>query len=297
MSKILDENKNGLVKKASLLNLSAKTLADSLKSGCFKSVYRGQGIEFYGVRDYNCGDNVRSIDWNVTARMGRPFIKLYDEDRELQVFFVLDRSLSMFSSSGKQTRLQAASQIAALLVLACLLNNSSIGAVLFDGRIQFSTKAKSGRDHAMMILSQLDQMQEKMTKGSALASALTGTIKMLKKRSMVFVISDFRTEGYQEPLARLAVNNDVIAIKITDQLDNELPQIGTAFFVDLESGFQQKIPTASKAFKNAWLKESRHRNDVWKEFCVRHGIAPLILSTEEDPFLSLNRFFLSRRKI
>ena len=297
MSEILDENKNGLVKKASLLNLSAQTLAESLRMGGFKSVYRGQGIEFHGVREYNPGDNVRSIDWNVTARMGRPFIKLYEEDRELQVLFILDRSLSMFSSSGKKTRVQTASEVAALLVLACLQNQSSVGAVFFDGKINFTTKPKAGRDHAMSILSRLDEIQQKIEKGSALSGALTAAEKMLKRHSMIFVISDFRTDGWQDSLARLAVVNDVIAIKVTDPIDSELPGIGTAVFADLESGFQQKIPASSKAFKTAWLEANRRRNDVWKEFCVRHGVNPLFLSTSEDPFLALNRFFLARRSV
>lgn len=296
MLKIFDENSNRLVQKASLLKLSAKTLADNLRLGGFKSLYRGQGIDFYGVREYNAGDNVRSIDWNVTARMGHPFVKLYEEDRELQVFFVLDRSLSMFSGTNKKTRIQVASEAAALLVLACLQNNSSIGAVFFDGKIRFSTKAKTGRDQAMMILSRLDEAEEKIEKGSVLGSALKGAHKLLKKRSLVFVISDFRSSLWQENLARLAEKNDVVAMRITDSLDSELPEIGTAFFSDIESGITRKFPTSLKAFKNAWFEDNRRRLDNWKEFCLRHGASPVILSTADDPAFVLNKFFCSRRE-
>lgn len=296
MPKFFDENSNRLVQKASLLKLSAKTLADNLRQGGFKSLYRGQGMDFYGVREYNAGDNVRSIDWNVTARLGHPFVKLYEEDRELQVFFVLDRSLSMFCGTGTKTRIQTASEAAALLVLACLHNHSSVGAVFFDGKIRFSTKAKAGRDQAMMILSRLDEAEEKIVRGSVLASALKGAHKLLKKRSLVFVISDFRSSGWQDSLARLAEKNDVVALRITDALDSGLPEIGTALFSDVESGVTRSFPTSFKAFKNAWFEDNRRRMDSWKEFCLRHGISPVVLSTAEDSALVLNRFFCSRRE-
>lgn len=294
MSKILDENKNGLVQKASLLKLTAKTLADNIRSGSFRSLYRGQGIEFSDVRDYLPGDNVRAIDWNVTARMGRPFIKQYEEDRELQVFFVLDRSLSMFSGSNTHTKIEAASEAAALLVLACLQNDSSIGAVFFDGKIRFSTKAKSGREQAMLILSRLDEAESKIEKGSVLSNAMTGAAKLLKRRSMIFVISDFRTTGWEDSFARLAAKNDVIALRITDPADSELPEIGTVSFMDMESGIVRRFPTSSPVFKNKWFEDNRYRVDSWKEFCVRHGAYPLTLSTSEEPALVLNRFFESR---
>lgn len=294
MAKLLSENKTELVKKASLLNLSAKTLAENLRSGNFKSLYRGQGIEFNGVREYNPGDNVRSIDWNVSARLARPFIKQYEEDRELHVFFVLDRSVSMFCGSNKKSKIETASNAAALLVLACLINNSSIGAVFFDGKIRFSAKASAGKEHAMMILSHLDEVDERIEKGSVLSNALTGAIKILKKRSMVFVISDFRTTGWETPLARLAVRNDVIALRITDPSDSELPEIGNVAFVDMESGERKRFSTSSKDFKSQWFEDNRQRVENWKSFCIRHGAYPLCLSTTEEPFLVLNQFFMSR---
>ena len=294
MPKILGENKNGLVKKASLLNLAAVSLADNLRSGNFKSLYRGQGIEFNGVREYNPGDNVRAIDWNVTARMARPFIKQYEEDRELQVLFVLDRSLSMFTGSNGQSKIQTASEAAALLVLACLQNQSSIGAVFFDGKIRFSARVKAGKDHAMMILSRLDELEADIESGSVLTSALSGAQKLLKRRAMVFVISDFRTTGWQDSLARLALKNDVIALRITDPTDSELPEIGTVAFVDMESGERRRFSTSSTSFKAEWFEDNRRRLDSWKEFCVRHGVWPLCLSTSEEPALVLNRFFGSR---
>lgn len=294
MPKILDENKNELAKKASLLNLAAKTLADNLKSGNFKSLYRGQGIEFRDVREYNVGDNIRSIDWNVTARMARPFVRRYEEDRELQVFFVLDRSFSMFAGSGKKTKIQTASEASVLLVLASLYNSSSIGAVFFDGKIRFSARAKSGREQAMMILKHLEETEAKLEQGSALCGALNGASKLLKKRSLVFVISDFRTTGWEEALARLSQKNDVVALRITDALDSELPEVGTVSFMELESGKLGRFPTSSRDFKNLWFEDNRRRIENWRKFCLRHGAYPVQLSTSDDPASFLNRFFKSR---
>lgn len=291
MWKILRENKESLAKRASLLKLSAKILADRMCSGSFKSVARGQGIEFSDVREYLPGDNVRAVDWNVTARMGRPFIKQYEEDREMNVFFVVDRSSSMFSGSEGKSKLETASETAALLLLAAGQKGACVGAVFFDGKIQFSTKAKSGQQQIMMIFSKLDKPEENVEQGSVLSNALTGTSKLLKKRSLVFVISDFRTAGWKESIARLAQKHDVIAVLITDRIDRELPEIGTVPFYDMESGTVRKFPTSMKKFKEEWFKYSRRQTDSWKEFCVRHGVSPLMISTKEDPFLVLKSFF------
>mgnify|MGYP002853791836 CR=1 FL=1 len=294
MPKILSKNKTGILKKASLLHLSATTLADHMKSGNFRSLYRGQGIEFCDVRDYLLGDNIRSIDWNVTARMGRPFIKQYEEDRELQVFFVLDRSSSMLLGSQNKSRLECASEAAALLLLAAGKTGASVGAVFFDGKIRFSTSPKAGHEQQMLILSNLDELDESIEEGSVLSNALTGALKLLKKRSLVFVISDFRSTGWQKPLARISAKNDVIALRITDPLDSSIPNIGTVTFRDPENGTLVKLPSASKKFQSAWLEENRHRIDLWQEFCIRHGSYPLTLSTTEEPALVLNRFFAHR---
>lgn len=294
MAKLLKDSKKGLVQRSSLLHIAAMTLADHMKSGTFKSLYRGQGIEFCDVREYLNGDNVRAIDWNVTARMGKPFIKQYEEDRELQVFFVIDRSLSMHTGTGEKSKVETASETAALLLLAAEHNSSPVGAVFFDGQIRFSTMAKSGRQHVMMLLSRLDESDKEIEKGSVLSSALAGAFKLLKKRSLVFVISDFRADGWQENLARLAVRNDVVALKITDSIDSDIPDIGTAVFFDPESGVIRKFPTSFKKFKTLWFEDNRNRTDAWKEFCLRHGAYPLILSTSEDPAMVLNRFFTRR---
>ena len=292
-------NVNRLAQRASSLRLAAITLAENMRNGSFKSLYRGQGIEFSDVREYLNGDNVRSIDWNVTARMGRPFIKQYEEDRELSVFLILDCSRSMELGSDV-TRLSLAQEASALLLLACEHIAGAIGAVFFDGKIQFSCPPKAGRENSMMILSKLDKLDsipeyEKID-GSVLSNAITGAAKLLKKRSLVFILSDFRSSRWEKPFARLAQKHDVVALRITDPSDSELPEIGTIPFYDAESKKKSLFPTLSRRFKAQWREANQKRSEQWKDFCSKHGAFPLSISTQEDAVSTLQRFFKQKAR-
>ena len=293
-------NTTRLAKKASQLRLSAISIAENMQNGSFKSLYRGQGIEFSDVREYLHGDNVRSIDWNVTARMGRAFIKQYEEDKELSVFLILDCSRSM-ESGLDSSRLSQAQEAAALLLLAAEHISGAIGAVFFDGKIQFSCEPKAGRENSMMILSKLDKLdstpEDEKTGGSVLPNAITGAAKLLKKRSLVFILSDFRSAKWEKPFARLAQKNDVIAVKITSPTDSELPNIGTVPFFDPETNKKGLFPTLSKRFKHEWREANRQRTDSWKDFCIKHGASPVLLSTEDDAALVLSRFFKQKARL
>ena len=292
-------NVNRLAQRASSLRLAAITLAENMRNGSFKSLYRGQGIEFSDVREYLNGDNVRSIDWNVTARMGRPFIKQYEEDRELSVFLILDCSRSMELGSDV-TRLSLAQEASALLLLACEHNAGAMGAVFFDGKIQFSCPPKSGRENSMMILSKLDKIDSipeyEKSDGSALSNAINGAAKLLKKRSLVFILSDFRSSRWDKPFARLAQKHDVVALRITDPSDSELPEIGTIPFYDAESKKKSLFPTLSRRFKAQWREANQKRSEQWKDFCSKHGAFPLSISTQEDAVSTLQRFFKQKAR-
>ena len=291
MKHLLAVNRETLAKQAALLRLTAASLADSFKTGSFRSLFRGQGIEFSGVREYLRGDDVRAIDWNVTARMGKPYVKLFEEERELQIFIVVDRSFSMFSGTGSRTRYRTAAEAAVLVAMAAEINASSIGAVFFDGDIQFSCAPESGRKRTMLLLARLDEVDEYGTAGSALESALTGAGKLLKKRSLVFVFSDFRTVGWITSLASLAQKNDVVAVRIVDEIDNELPEIGTVPFIDSETAVRLVLPSSSSSFRNAWRSDNRRRFMHWQESCIRHGAVPLALSTDDEIARVLSNFF------
>lgn len=311
-----------LVKRAASLHLASRTLFESLRSGSFKSLHKGRGVELSGVREYLLGDDVRSIDWNVTARMGRPFVKLFEEDRELVLFLVVDASLSMATGGGKKgrSRLYTGCEAAALMALAASQGGGSVGGVIFDGDILYSHKPKSGNGHALLFLKQLENVltgsggtgfskegeeggssfgEEKnqlgrATVGSSLNKALRGAASLLKKTSLVMVISDFRAAGYQQDLAILSSRHDVITVRITDPVDSQLEGMGSLPFVDPETGYKQVLPTSSAAFQQGWKDANRKRIERWQASCYRRGAVPLQVSTQEDVAVALQRFFSAR---
>lgn len=295
MYNFLTGNKDSLSKKASYLRIASRSLAESLKTGSFSSLYKGQGIEFSGVREYLRGDDVRSIDWNVTARMSKPYVKMFDEEHELQVFLIVDRSASMFSGSRGRLKYSTAAEVSALITLACEYNASPVGAVFFDGGISLTLKPEAGKDRTMLLLSHLDKV-ENVKPGSVLGNAIQGAAKVLKKRTLVFIISDFRTQHWQDSFKLLAQKNDVVAVRVTDNSDWLLENMGSIPFTDRETGVRMVLPTSSASFKTAWREDFRQRTEKWSDFCLRHGVSPVSISTSDDTLRVLSSFFKEQRK-
>ncbi|MCR5762463.1 MAG: DUF58 domain-containing protein [Treponema sp.] len=291
------DKRTALSKKARLLHLSALSLAEGMKNGAFHSLYKGDGIEFRGVREYLKGDDVRAIDWNVTARMGHPYVKVFEEDKELDVFIIIDTSRSMLSGSGTVTRLEKAMECASLLTLASYHNTSPVGAVLFDGKIRFSCPPKSGHEQVMFLLSQFEKDYKSEENGSALDNALLGAGRLLKKRTLVMVFSDFRTSGWLDSFARLCTKHDVVAVRIEDPSDEKLPAVGAIQFKDMESNYSCFLPTSSSSFQKEWAKANQLRVESWKYECMRHGGIPLAVNTQEDSLHELYNFFSKRERV
>ncbi|MCQ2611659.1 MAG: DUF58 domain-containing protein [Treponema sp.] len=288
------ENKDSLIARASTLRITTRMLANTLANGSFRSLYHGQGIEFSGVREYLRGDDVRAIDWNVTARSSKPYVKVFEEERELQIFLVIDRSLSMQTGTKGKSRYEAAMEAAALLIMAAEHNANPVGAVLFSGEVEFECSPKAGSKQTMILLSQLDKIPANQKPGSFLGNALTGAGRVLKKRSLVFVISDFRMRDWEDPFVHLAAKHDVIAVRIGDPSDYTLPEIGAVPFRDPENDIIRVFPTHSKSFRNSWQEDGRMRLNRWKDTCLKRGGFPLSISTTEDPLAVLTSFFSTR---
>ena len=298
MAKRYLANNESLIKKALYLRLMAEDIADGMKSGNFRSLYRGQGIEFAGVRDYMRGDDIRTIDWNVTARMGRPYIKIFEEERELQIFLIVDSSLSMQleNTSGRRTKYAAAAETAALVAIAAEINSCPTGAVFFDGAIHFSCEPSLGKENTMQILNHLDRLPATTVTGSVLQNAITAAAKVLRKRTLVFILSDFRSGGWEKPLINLSQKNDVIAINLHDENDDELPSLGTVTFKDAESGIKMNLPTSSLAFKKEWRNFNEMNQSRWQDFCIKHGVMPVVLDTKTEPVQVLNQIFTRKAR-
>ena len=299
MAKRYLANNESLIKKALYLRLMAEDIAEGMKSGNFRSLYHGQGIEFAGVREYNRGDDIRTIDWNVTARMGRPYIKIFEEERELQIFLIVDssRSMQLENATDRRTKYAAAAETAALVAIAAEINACPTGAVFFDGAINFSAEPALGKENTMQILNHLDRLPPSPVSGSVLPNAITAAAKVLRKRTLVFILSDFRCADWEKPLINLAQKNDVIAINLHDAADEELPSLGTVKFMDVETGRKMSLPSSSTAFKKEWRNYNEMNQNRWQDFCIKHGIMPVILDTKTEPVQVLNQIFARKARL
>ncbi|MDR0597240.1 MAG: DUF58 domain-containing protein [Treponema sp.] len=292
-----------LLRRIATFPLVARGLAEDLLSGDFRSVFKGQGIEFDEARRYEPGDDVRSIDWNVSARFGAAYVKMYREERELTVCLVADISASMFAagasdgdfpSSARMRRRDQAILAAALVAFSAERAGQRIGAVCFDREIRRVFRPRKGRSHAMSVIGALLSAGEG-GKGSDLALALKGTGRLLKRRSLVVILSDFLSINWEQELGHLCSRHDVIVIGITDPLDRDMPNLGLLAMEDPETGAALHAPTGFPSFRSAWADWHNDRTKLWKALCRRCGAAYLELSTAEDAPAALTRFFGGRR--
>ncbi len=289
------KNSYSLSHRASSLRLVSRSIANALHVGNFRSMYKGRGVDYAGAREYLYGDDIRAIDWNVTARMGKPYIKLFEEDKELIVFVIVDRSASMESGSGKRSRLELASETAVLMIFAAMQNASPVGGILFNGELEFSSIPKTGKDHAMVLFSKIDTPPIHNTKGSSLSLSLRYASRLLKNRSLVLILSDFRCGGYEKDIAALASKHDVVAVRIHDETDSALPNVGTVEFFDPETQTKKPFATSNLAFQKEWKSYNERHFERWHAMCTKRGIDTLTLSTNDDPVQDLAQFFSSRR--
>jgi uncharacterized protein (DUF58 family) len=200
-------------------------------------------------------------------------------------------------SSERRTRYAAAAETAALVAIAAEINNCPTGAVFFDGAIHFSCEPSLGKENTMQILNHLDRLPSTPTPGSVLPNAISAAAKILRKRTLVFVLSDFRSGGWEKPLINLAQKNDVIAINLHDAADEELPSLGTVTFQDAESGLKMSLPSSSPAFKKEWRTYNEMNQNRWQDFCIKHGIMPVVLDTKTEPVQILNQIFARKSRI
>jgi uncharacterized protein (DUF58 family) len=264
-------------------------------SGGFRSVFRGNGIEFEEVRRYEQGDDIRFIDRNVSARFGTPYVKLYREERELTVFTVLDCSASMFSGGkGDVNRFEQALLAAALIGFSAERAGQRFGALFFDNEVRQLFKPGKGRAHLMAVVSAALSVRPE-GRGSALSSAIRGAGSLLKRRSLVTLISDFRCPDWEGELRGLAGKHDFIAVRISDPFDYEFPGFGFLTVEDPESGKTIQAATGFSSFRRAWREWNEGQSAAWADACRRLGLARLELSTTDDAPSVLKFFFQGRR--
>ncbi|MBP1582612.1 MAG: DUF58 domain-containing protein [Victivallales bacterium] len=270
-----------LAKKVRYLQIRTSKTVNEVMAGEYKSAFRGSGMEFDEVREYQPGDEVRSIDWNVTARQGRPFVKRFHEERELTVLFAVDLSASGLLGTRSQSKNELAAELCALLSFAAIKSNDKAGLLLFTDRRELFLPPAKGTTHALRLIREVLGFSPE-GKGTDIASALDYLGKIQRKRAVIFLISDFQDSGYEHQLRLLSRRHEVIAIRVTDPAERELPDLGLLELEDAETGERALVDTSShqaqKAFRNLQELQDRKLLEMFRSL----DIGFLDLSTGKD---------------
>jgi uncharacterized protein (DUF58 family) len=288
-------DQNRAYQSARRLQLISNKLVESLLAGNYRSVFKGQGIEFDEVREYVEGDDARLIDWNVSSRLGTPFTKIFREERELTLFLLADMSASMHGGTREETRQSVQRLLFSLLSLAAAQNNDKMGALFYTGRIEHWVSPVKGRKHALRLIQDMVRFEPRGS-GSDLALALRTAGEALKRRGICVILSDFKTTGYYKDLSLLARRHDVIAIRIVDPVDELYPETGLLRLEDPETGRTILAPGRSRRFRKQYHDYWQTQRRQWRRECRRRGVATLEVGTDEDPAVKLLQFFQRRRR-
>ena len=276
------------------IELRARRLVNTLFSGEYRSVFRGQGIEFAEVRAYQHGDDFRSIDWNVTARMGSPYVKTFEEERELTLLLVVDRSGSV-EFGRPATKSEIAVEVAAVLALAAARQHDRVGAVIFSGGIDHVVPPGKGRTHALRVIRDLLAFTPQ-DRGTNLKAALAYVARLLRHRSIVVVLSDFRARGWEQQLCRVAVRHEVIAITVDDSRESRLPETGWIELEDAESGTKMLVDTSSDDTRLRLQIAAEEARLTRARSLKQAGVDHIALQTDRPYAEALHRAFAERAR-
>lgn len=274
--------------------VSSKAVNEML-AGEYHSVFKGRGVEFHEVREYQTGDDVRSVDWNVTARMGRPFVKRYVEERQLSLFFVVDLSASgQFGSAGKAKN-DIAAELCALLAFSAIKNNDKVGLVVFTGKVELFVPPGKGISHVLRIIRNLLSF-EPSSKKTDIAGALEYLGRLHYKKSVVFLVSDFLDSAYEEPMKVIARRHDLIAVSVRDPGEMELADAGLIDLADAETGKRVVVDSSSPAVRRAFAARALARQRALAESFLSMEIDHIPVECGDDTLRDLVTFFRQRER-
>lgn len=283
-----------VLKQVKGIELRTRALVNSLFTGDYRSVFRGQGIEFAEVRAYQQGDDFRAIDWNVSARMGHPFVKTFVEERELTLLLVVDQSGSLHFGRP-YTKAGLAVEVGSVLALAAARHNDRVGALLFADRVEFVVPPAKGRPHALRVVRDLVAFRPR-GRGTNLAEALRYAAKLLPHRAIVVVLSDFRAEGWEEPLGQLATRHEVVAVTIDDPREVDLPDAGWVELEDAETGRRVLLDTSHPGSRATVRVAAERQLQDRNRKLVQVGVDRVALHTHIPYALPLRRAFAKRAR-
>jgi uncharacterized protein (DUF58 family) len=284
-----------LIKSIRTLEIKTKGLTKQVFSGQYKSAFKGRGMAFSEVRDYQIGDEIRTIDWNVTARYNSPFVKVFEEERELTVMFLVDISGSSEFGFELRSKKQRQIEIAATLAFSALANNDKVGAILFSDQIELYISPQKGREHVLLILRQLIEFEPK-SQGTNLTEALKFLRNTHKKRSISFLISDFECENpFMEDAKRTKKHHDLVAIKVNDRSEQKIPLSGWIQFFNSETNETTWVNAGSESTQQLFKNEFELRENNLSDEFKRSGIDHVFIDTEQNIVPPLVQLFKSRR--
>jgi uncharacterized protein (DUF58 family) len=288
-----------ILRKIRHVELKTRGLVSATFAGQYRSVFKGRGMNFEEVREYAPGDEVRTIDWNVTARFGEmhgnAFVKKFTEERELTVVLVVDVSASGRFGGVELSKRELAAEVASVLAFSATRNNDKVGLLLFSDHVELFIPPKKGRPHALRIIREI-LFFEPQGRGTKPGPALDYLNRVVTKRSVVFMISDFQTEDFSRQLAVTSRRHDLVAIPIVDPRERDLPDIGTVTLEDSETGEQIQVNTSSQATRDAFAHLADKRRADLEKLLRRHGIDAIELQTDSDYIPALRAFFRTRER-
>lgn len=284
-----------LLKKIQRFHFRTKGLANDLFAGQYESAFKGRGIEFAEVREYQIGDDIRTIDWNVSARFGHPFVKVFHEERELTVMLLLDLSGSHLFGSRIRFKRELMAEVAGMLAFLAIRTNDKVGAILFSSRMEKFIPPKKGPSHVWRLIKEIFTY-EPQDLNTNIDAALTYLNRVAKRHTIVFLISDCMDTGFEKSLRLTAKKHDLTVIRVSDPAEDELPDVGLVFLRDPETGQVALINTRSKGLRERWRIQRREQADYISEILKRAGVDLVALSTDGPVVEPLTRLFNTRRR-
>jgi uncharacterized protein (DUF58 family) len=284
-----------ILKKVRALEIKSKKLASDLFTGEYHSAFKGKGMSFKEVREYAAGDDIRFIDWNVSARFGHPFSKVFEEERELTVMLLIDISESSSFGTVHATKKDMITEIAAVLSFAAVNNGDKIGVIFYAGEVEGYIPPKKGRQHALYIVRRMLSIVAK-TKGTAVSKALRYFNNTTRQTSIAFVLSDFLDANYEDALRVTSKKHDVIGVKLYDKMDMQLPDAGLMQVQDAETGERKWVDSSNEFVRYSYQQEFFRVTEYSTQVFKKAGSDLLHVRTGEDYVKILQRFFLSRNK-
>jgi len=283
-----------IIKQVKKIELFTRNLVDGLIAGNYHSIFRGQGIEFSEIREYNTGDDIRAIDWKVTARFNHPYVKEFIEERDLRVYFVFDYSASSRFGNLVEKRRKAI-ELSATLMFSALRNNDNVGLFIFTDSVETYIPARKGRRHVLKLISNLVSHTPKSKKTDVNIS-LASISNIIKKRSIIFIISDFYSTDFMKPLSILKNKHDIIALRVYDKREMEIPDVGLIQLEDGETGEQILVDTSDSDFRSNYSSViNKHELELDHMF-RKNKIDKINIITDEPYDIPLRKFFKTRKK-